>query len=699
MKRFVKAVAAWTMAGAVFLTGCGAKNQTGALPEEGYMDASETETPGFIDEDATKMPDSVEDVTGASDAVYDELIETEALHPSEGEDIPSLDSTGEGAQDGSTGTENVFNESQDDASGTAKNVFRLEENSSEAAQNSGRSDTPDSTADFAMTEAAPSDFQEDIGIAESFSAQKRMAQESYFESCYEPVEDIYWQPSPENTEEYSSWQEKGFSTVMAAPLSTFAADVDTASYSNMRRLFREGYDLESLPEGAVRIEELLNYFSYDFKEPKGNEPFGVTTQISRCPWNEEAELLMVGLKTEDVSYSQAPASNLVFLLDVSGSMDEPDKLPLLQEAFSQLTDRLTTRDRVSIVTYAAEDKIVLQGARGTDKQKIKAALAGLIAEGGTHGSKGIETAYELAQKHFIQGGNNRVILATDGDLNIGMTTEEELEQLITKKKESGVFLSVLGFGRDNLKDNKMETLADKGNGNYAYIDSLREAKKVLGKEMTATLVTVCRDAKIQVEFNPDVVRSYRLLGYENRTLAREDFNDDKKDGGEIGAGHSVTALYEIFLTDPLGEALQDKEIRELKYGDAYRKRQSAEGDSVAKQEEWLTVNIRYKKPLFYKDDSMFSKYRNFIGDKELNADRSFLLSYPVSYEDYRAKPDEDFVFAAAVAEFGLLASHSAWPEKASVSHVIEMLEKLDFRDEYKAEFKELVELTAAVVCR
>ena len=492
---------------------------------------------------------------------------------------------------------------------------------------------------------------------------------SYLESCYE------YEPIPEvhSNEEYSEWEEKGFTSVQNEPLSTFSADVDTASYSNLRRLIREGYDLDMMPEGAVRIEEMINYFSYDYEDPKGSDPFGVTTQISSCPWNEEAELLMVGLKTEDINYDQAPPSNLVFLLDVSGSMYSDDKLPLLQEAFGLLAENLTEKDRVSIVTYAGDDQIVLKGAKGNQTKKIKKALNSLEADGSTNGSAGIETAYALAESYFIEGGNNRVIIATDGDLNVGLTTEEELEDLITEKKESGIFLSVLGFGTGNIKDNKMETLADKGNGNYAYIDCLREANKVLVEEMSATLLTICKDVKLQVEFNPAVVERYRLLGYENRALAKEDFNDDTKDAGEIGAGHSVTALYEIVLKEPLDVSMSEEEINRLKYSDEYKKEYGEEKiTSRAAMKEWLTISIRYKKP----------------SEKESN-----LLEYPVGYECYTNKPSDDFIFVAAVAEFGLLASHSAYPEAASVKHVEKALNSIRLNDEYKEEFLELIEET------
>lgn len=495
---------------------------------------------------------------------------------------------------------------------------------------------------------------------------KCMAQEdSYLDSCYE----YGWKPEDNSGEEYSEWEEKGFSSVMSAPLSTFSADVDTASYSNLRRLIRDGYDLDTLPDGAVRIEEMLNYFSYDYKEPKGKEPFGVTTQISKCPWNDEAQLLMIGLKTQNIDYSRAPASNLVFLLDVSGSMFSDDKLPLLQESFGMLAENLTGKDKVSIVTYAGEDRIVLDGVSGNETKKIKNALNALEAGGGTYGSKGIETAYELAEANYIEGGNNRILLATDGDLNIGLTSEEELEELITQKRETGIFLSVLGFGTGNIKDNKMETLADKGNGNYAYIDCLREAKKVLVEEISSTLLTICKDVKLQVEFNPAVVDGYRLLGYENRALDREDFEDDQKDAGEIGAGHSVTALYEIVLKSPVND-LSKEDIDGLKYSKQYKAELGKEDSNAAASKEWLTISVRYKKPA---------------------EDKSNLLEYPVGYECYQGSPADDFIFAAAVAEFGLLASHSAYPENASVRHVEKALQSIELEDEYKEEFLELVQ--------
>lgn len=519
---------------------------------------------------------------------------------------------------------------------------------------------------------APASEAPEAEYADREEAKGTEKENSYLEGCYDFDTEV------QNGEEYSEWEEKGYSTVMKEPLSTFSADVDTASYSNLRRLIRDGYSLEELPENAVRIEEMLNYFDYDYAEPKGNEPFGVTTQIGKCPWNEEAELVMIGLKTQDVEYEQTPPSNLVFLLDVSGSMHNEDKLPLLQESFCMLAENLTEKDRVSIVTYAGDDTIVLDGVSGDKTKKIQKALNKLEAGGGTHGSKGIETAYALAEEHFIEGGNNRVILATDGDLNIGLTSEEELEELISEKKESGIFLSVLGFGTGNIKDSKMETLADKGNGNYAYIDCIREADKVLVEEMTATLLTICKDVKFQVEFNPSVVSSYRLIGYENRALNKEDFNDDTKDAGEIGAGHSVTVLYEVVLKEPMG-GLSEKEIEDLKYSDNYKKELKEQGqqekqeglgeDGNALTEEWFTLSVRYKKPA---------------------EDESNLLQYPIGYECYEEEPSDDFLFAAAVAEFGLLASHSEYPEDASVKNVKKTLKSIDLDDEYKEEFLELV---------
>lgn len=477
-----------------------------------------------------------------------------------------------------------------------------------------------------------------------------------------------------NTEEYSSLEEQGYRSVLNAPLSTFAADVDTASYSNLRRLLSEGYPIYDLPRDSVRIEELINYFHYDYDDPRGNEPFGVNTMISDCPWNSRAKLLSIGLKTEDIDFEETPASNLVFLIDVSGSMSDYDKLPLLQEAFGMLADELTDKDRVSIVTYANGVDTPLVGEKGSNSGRIKRVLNNLTASGGTNGGAGIETAYKLAEKYFIKGGNNRVILATDGDLNVGITSVNELEELISRKKESGVYLSVLGFGTGNIKDNRMETLADKGNGNYSYIDSVREARKVLIDELSSNMLTVCKDVKLQVEFNPEFVKGYRLVGYANRTMAAKDFNNDKKDGGEIGAGHEVTALYELILNeDPDADEIDTDSLR---YADNYKKAQakSTKGrnrTSIGRNSELLTLSIRYKKP---------------------SENRSSLLTYPVTFASYTDRPSEDFIFQSAVAEFGLIASQSEYMGSADLDNVISALDSIRLNDEYKREFRDLVNI-------
>ncbi len=460
-----------------------------------------------------------------------------------------------------------------------------------------------------------------------------------------------------NTEEYSAITENRFLSVAVNPLSTFSADTDTASYSNVRRYID---DRMLPPEDAVRIEELLNYFTYDYPEPQKGEPFSVTTEISACPWNEDTELMLIGLQAEKPDTDSLPPSNLVFLIDVSGSMDSHDKLPLVKEAFNLLTEQLSENDRISIVTYASSDKVVLEGATGNDKQAITDAINMLQAGGSTAGSKGITTAYEIAERYFIEGGNNRIILATDGDLNVGTTSEGELKRLVEEKREDGVFLSVMGFGTDNIKDNKMETLADNGNGSYYYIDSKAEARKVLMEEMGGTLFTVAKDVKFQVEFNPSVVKGYRLIGYENRLLNDEDFNDDTKDAGEIGAGHRVTVLYEIVTVDSPIEI----PAPELTY------QNTAETGS----DEYLRVNIRYKEP---------------------NEDESKLLSYPVGQDKYTDTPSDNFVFASAVAQYGMLLRDSEYVGTASFESVLSQLDSREsiLSDDYRTDFYRIVEDT------
>lgn len=430
------------------------------------------------------------------------------------------------------------------------------------------------------------------------------------------------------TESYRYIEEGGFKTVDDQPLSTFSIDVDTASYSNVRRFLLDG---RIPPADAVRIEEMVNYFSYDYTPPKEHDkPFSVDYEIAACPWNEAHQLLRVGLKGKPVAADERPESNIVFLLDVSGSMSSADKLPLLKKAMKMLVNNLTEKDRVAIVVYAGASGMVLPsttcGTKG--KPEIFDVLSRLESGGSTHGSQGIELAYKIAQKNFIPNGINRVILATDGDFNVGVTSEGELVRLIKSKAESGVFLTVLGFGTGNLNDATMESLADKGNGNYGYIDNLLEARKVLVQEIGGTLVTIAKDVKIQIEFNPKKVAAYRLIGYENRTLNNEDFNDDKKDAGEIGAGHTVTALYEIV---PAGSQSHGPKVDTLKY-------QTRVPSDPSVLDELMTIKLRYKKP---------------------DGHTSQMIGMAVK-DDLKSKgaPSTDMQFAAAVACFGMVLKDS-----------------------------------------
>ncbi len=511
------------------------------------------------------------------------------------------------------------------------------------AENEGAAADNYDYADTVAVNTAPAENMA-VGEAAAGEAFDGMATEDGFFVSY----DDYI-----NTEEYNEIIDSGYKSVAANPLSTFSIDVDTASYSNVRRMIEYG---DNINPDAVRIEEFINYFDYDYSEPTTDDPFSVNVEMSDCPWNEEAKLMLVGFKAEEIEQSERDPLNLVFLIDVSGSMFSEDKLPLVQKAFTMLTETLTEDDRISIVTYAGDEKVVLKGTSGEDKDKIIDAINSLEAGGSTYGEAGINRAYDLAERYFIDGGNNRVILATDGDLNVGLSSEEELTELIEEKRESGVFLSVLGFGTGNIKDDRMEALADHGNGNYSYIDSELEAKKVLVEEMTGTLYTVAKDVKIQVEFNPVNVSGYRLIGYENRAIADEDFHDDTKDAGEIGAGHTVTALYEIILNES-GEASGS----ELKY---------QQNTSIGNTDELLTVSLRYKEP-----------------DK----DESKLLSVPVTDEVYTEKMPENLTFAAAVAEFGMVLRNSEYKGNASCDHILELLEDYDYRnDDYKTEFVYLV---------
>jgi len=463
-----------------------------------------------------------------------------------------------------------------------------------------------------------------------------------------------------NTEEYDNIVENQFVTALREPLSTFSIDVDRAAYSNVRRFIQNG---TLPPAGAVRIEEMVNYFDYNYPQPNNGEPFSINTEISGCPWNTEHKLVHIGLQGKDIATDNLVASNLVFLIDVSGSMDEPNKLPLVQSSLKMLADKLREEDNAAIVVYAGNAGLVLPSTKGSEKTKIKDAIDALSAGGSTAGGEGIQLAYKIAAENFKKNGNNRIILATDGDFNVGVTSDDELVNLIEEKRKSGIFLTVLGYGVGNYQDSKMQQLADKGNGNHAYIDNINEARKVLVNEFGATLFTIAKDVKLQVEFNPQKVQSYRLIGYENRVLQNEDFNNDKKDAGELGAGHTVTALYEII---PVG--VKDEftgKVDDLKY-------QNNTNLNESYTDELLTIKFRYKEP---------------------NSDVSKLIVHPVMDDNKSIESASDnFKFSAAVAEFGLLLRNSSFKENASFNQTIELAKqsKTDDEDGYRTEFLQLV---------
>ena len=468
---------------------------------------------------------------------------------------------------------------------------------------------------------------------------------------------------PFNTESYDKIDENTFKLVLENPVSTFSVDVDRAAYANVRRFLNDN----SLPPvDAVRIEELINYFDYDYAQPTDEHPFAVHMEMGACPWNEEHHLVSIGLQGKEIEVQNLPASNLVFLIDVSGSMGwDANKLPLLKQAFKILIQELRPEDRVAMVVYAGAAGCVLQSTPGDRKQTIISALDRLEAGGSTAGGEGIRLAYEIAKKNYIPGGNNRVILATDGDFNVGESSDAAMERLIEDKRDEGVFLTVLGFGMGNYKDSKMEKLSNAGNGNYAYIDNILEAKKVLGKEMWGTLYTIAKDVKIQIEFNPAHVKAYRLVGYENRLLNREDFNDDTKDAGDIGSGHTVTALYEII---PAGS---DEEINgsdELEYQNV----------TLNTSPNLMTLKLRYKKP---------------------DEDKSQLIVHRIREKDIKEEElSDNFTFAAAVAEFGMLLRDSEFKANSSYDHVMEAARSARGEDEegYRIEFIRLVE-TASLI--
>jgi Ca-activated chloride channel homolog len=487
---------------------------------------------------------------------------------------------------------------------------------------------------------------------------------AYYQPAYAP-EPGYVQ---HNTEGYTAIDENGFKDVQHNPLSTFSIDVDKASYSNVRRFLNMG---QLPPQDAVRIEEMINYFNYDYPEPIGKHPFSVYTEISECPWNSSHQLLHVGLKGKSIDKSELPPSNLVLLLDVSGSMSAANKLPLLKQAFRMLVNELRPEDRIAIVVYAGAAGLVLESTPGSEKAKIIAALDNLQSGGSTAGGAGLNLAYKVAQENFAEEGNNRIILATDGDFNIGSSSNAEMERLIEEKREHGVFMTVLGFGMGNYKDDKMEIIADKGNGNYAYIDNIQEARKVFITEFGGTLFTIAKDVKFQMEFNPARVKGYRLVGYENRLLNDEDFNDDKKDAGEMGAGHTVTALYEII---PAGSTESLKSIDPLKYQADRGDVKSIDQVKSDPRAELMTVKLRYKQP----DGKTSTKVEIPVKGKVMELDET----------------SDNFRFAASIAEFGLILRDSKYKEDASMEHVIAMAKAARGEDEegYRSEFMKLVRL-------
>ncbi len=471
---------------------------------------------------------------------------------------------------------------------------------------------------------------------------------------------VYAAPPEVNTEEYAELNENIFQGAHEKPLSTFSIDVDAASYSNLRRFITNG---QRPPIDAVRIEEMINYFDYDYPEPENGDPVEVYTEIAQAPWNPKHQLVHIGLQGKRIPVENLPSSNLVFLIDVSGSMNQQNKLPLVKKSFEILVDQLRAEDHVAIVEYAGSAGVVLEPTAGNEKRKILAAINNLQAGGSTAGGAGLRMAYDLAKQHFKASGNNRVILATDGDFNVGESSNTAMESLIEEKRKEGVYLTVLGYGMGNLKDSKMEILADKGNGNYAYIDNYNEARKVLASEFAGTLFTIATDVKLQVEFNPARVQAYRLIGYENRKLNNEDFNNDRKDAGDLGSGHTVTALYELI---PVGVKSSFYSIDDLKYQPA--RSAPASGNT----RDWLTVKLRYKRP---------------------GETKSRLLEEVVSGEPVlSSRTSDDFRWSASVAAFGMLLTDSQYLEDFDHTKIVSLAQASRGKDTegYRVEFINLV---------
>ena len=473
--------------------------------------------------------------------------------------------------------------------------------------------------------------------------------------------DLLNNPKPiQNQESYDEWKENQFESAKANPLSTFSIDVDNASYSNVRRMINNG---QKVDKNAVRIEEMINYFKYDYPQPKNNQPFSINTEYNDSPWNPKHKLLKIGLQGKILNEKELPASNLVFLIDVSGSMNEQNKLPLLKTSLKILLEKLRPEDKVAIVTYAGSAGVVLEPTSAKNKEKILTALENLSAGGSTAGGQGIELAYKLAQENLVKKGNNRVILATDGDFNVGISDNSELQKLIEEKRKSGIYLTCLGFGMGNYKDNRLEMLADKGNGNYAYIDNMQESNKFLGKEFAGSMYAIAKDVKIQIEFNPKFVKSYRLIGYENRKLKNEDFKNDKIDAGELGIGHTVTAIYEVI---PVGS---DSEFSpqdvDLKYSKTDSKNEF--GDELA------TVKFRYKNP----DEDVSKELIHTIKDSKNQLNNA----------------SSDFKFASSVAWFGLVLRQSEFIKDKDLDKIINLSKQGKSNDEdgYRSEFIRLIE--------
>jgi Ca-activated chloride channel family protein len=479
---------------------------------------------------------------------------------------------------------------------------------------------------------------------------------------------VYYNPSEES---YSKIHENGFRSVVSNPLSTFSIDVDRASYANVRRFIEEG-DLP--PADAVRIEELINYFNYDYPQPQDEHPFSINTEYTECPWQSGHKLLKIGLQGKKIATENLPASNMVFLIDVSGSMNQLNKLPLVKSAFKLLTNNLRSNDRVAIVVYAGAAGLVLPSISGNKKAIILDAINSLSAGGSTAGCEGIALAYKVAKENFVEGGNNRVIIATDGDFNVGISSENDLEDFIVKKRKDGIFLTCLGFGMGNYKDSKLEILADKGNGNYAYINDMMEANKVFVNEFGGTLFTIAKDVKIQIEFNPEVIQAYRLIGYENRLLNNEEFKDDTKDAGEMGAGHTVTALYEVIQVGMKSKFVP--KVDKLKY-----QKQKETEIEFAEQAEVATVKFRYKKP----DD-----------------DKSIEIVHPILQNTHSFdESSENTRFAASVAMFGMLLTNSEFKGSTSFDKIFDIVKASRGKDEdgYRGEFVRLLKTASTLEAR